>query len=58
MTERPDEKKKCFRLKKELAYELEIHAKKMHKSEVELVRRYIVDGMRRDKGQTTLNINE
>lgn len=58
MSERPDIKKKCFRLKIGLAYELEIHAKKQHTTEVELVSRYIEDGLRRDKGQTTLNIEK
>ena len=52
---KPDEKKKSFRLKKELAYELELYAKQKHVSEVELVRRYIKEGLMRDKGQTTLD---
>ena len=55
MTEKPDEKKKTYRLDRELAYELEIYAKQRHTSEVELVRRYIAEGLRRDKGQTTLD---
>ena len=55
---KPDEKKKFFRLKKELAYELELYAKQKHVSEVELVRRYIKEGLMRDKGQTTLDWNK
>lgn len=52
---KPDEKMKTFRLKKKLAYEFELHAKKLHVSEVELARRYIKEGLMRDKGQTTLD---
>ena len=52
---KPDEKMKTFRLKKKLAYEFEMHAKKLHVSEVELARRYIKEGLMRDKGQTTLD---
>ena len=53
---KPDEKMKTFRLKKELAYEFELQAKKLHVSEVELARRYIKEGLMRDKGQTTLEL--
>jgi len=53
--EKPDEKAKTYRLDRELAYELEIYAKQRHVSEVSLVRRYIADGLRRDKGQSTLD---
>ena len=49
---KPDEKLKTYVLKKELAYELEQYAKKEHVSEVSLVRRYIKEGLMRDKGQT------
>ncbi len=52
---RPDEKLKTFVFKKTLAYELEIFAKQNHVSEASLVRRYVQEGMRRDKGQTTLD---
>ena len=52
---KPDEKMKTFRLKKKLAYELEQYAKEKHVSEVELVRRYIKEGLMRDKGQTTFD---
>ena len=52
---KPDEKKKYYRLDKELAYELELYAKQEHVSEVSLVRRYIKEGLMRDKGQTTLD---
>ena len=51
----PDVKLKNFRLENELAYEFELHAKKMKTSEVNLIKRYIKEGMRRDKGQTTLD---
>ena len=54
---KPDEKMKTFRLKKDLAYELELYAKQQHVSEVNLVRRYIKEGLMRDKGQTTLDSN-
>lgn len=55
---KPDEKMKTFRLKKKLAYELELYAKQEHVSEVELVRRYIKEGLMRDKGQTTFDWNK
>ena len=55
MTDKPREKKKTYRLDEELAYELELHAVKQRTSEVELVRRYIREGLRRDKGQTNLD---
>ena len=55
MTDKPREKKKTYRLDDELAYELELHAVKQRTSEVELVRRYIREGLHRDKGQTTLD---
>ena len=44
-----------YALENELAYEFELHAKKMKTSEVNLIKRYIKEGMRRDKGQTTLD---
>ena len=52
---REDEKLKTFVFKKTLAYDLEIYAKTQHVSEASLVRRYIAEGLRRDKGQTTLD---
>ena len=52
---RDDEKLKTFVFKKTLAYELELFAKTKHVSEASLVRRYVEEGMRRDKGQTTLD---
>ena len=55
MTDKPNEKKKTYRFDNELAYELELHAVKQRTSEFELVRRYIREGLRRDKGQTTLD---
>ena len=55
MTDKPDEKKKCFRLDRKLAIELEVYARQKQVSEVSLVRRYIQEGLRRDKGQTTLD---
>lgn len=55
MTDKPVEKKKCFRLDRKLAIELELYAVEKQTSEVQLVRRYIAEGLRRDKGQTTLD---
>ena len=55
MTDKPDEKKKCFRLDRKLAIDLELYAVEKQTSEVQLVRRYIAEGLRRDKGQTTLD---
>ena len=55
MTNKPDEKKKCFRIDRKLAYELELFAVQKQVSEVSLVRRYIKEGLRHDKGQTTLD---
>lgn len=52
---REDEKLKTFVFKKSLAYDLEIYAKQKHVSEASLVRRYVEEGLRRDKGQTTLD---
>ena len=51
----PDVKLKNFRLENELAYEFELHAKKMKTSEVKLIKRYIKEGIMRDKGQTRLD---
>lgn len=50
-----DEKLKTFVFKKKIAYELEIFAKTQHVSEASLVRRYVEEGLRRDKGQTSLD---
>ena len=55
MTDKPDEKRKTIRLDRKLAYELELFAVQKQVSEVSLVRRYIEEGLRRDKGQTTLD---
>lgn len=52
---KPDEKLKNFVFKKKLAHELELHAVENHVSEASLVRRYVEEGLRRDKGQTTLD---
>ena len=52
---KPDEKLKTYVFKKKLAYELEIYAKQKHVSEASLVRRYVEEGLRRDKGQATLD---
>ena len=54
-TNKPDEKAKTYRLNRELALELELYATQKQVSEVSLVRRYIEEGLRRDKGQTTLD---
>ena len=55
MTDKPDQKRKTIRLDRKLAYELELYAVQKQVSEVSLVRRYIAEGLRRDKGQTTLD---
>ena len=52
---KPDEKLKTFVFKKKLAYELELYAKQEHVSEASLVRRYVKEGLMRDKGQTTFD---
>ena len=52
----PDVKLKNFRIENELAYEFELHAKKMRISETKLITRYIQEGMKRDEGQTTLDV--
>ncbi len=58
MTDKPDEKRKTIRLDRKLAYELELFAVQKQVSEVSLVRRYIEEGLRRDKGQTTLDLEK
>ena len=55
MTDKPDEKRKTLRLDRKLAIELEYYAVEKQVSEVSLMRRYIQEGLRRDKGQTTLD---
>ena len=55
MTDKPDQKRKTIRLDRKLALELELYAVQKQVSEVSLVRRYIAEGLRRDKGQTTLD---
>ena len=55
MTDKPDEKAKTYRIDRKLAIELEVYARQKQVSEVSLVRRYIQEGLRRDKGQTTLD---
>ena len=53
--DKPDEKAKTYRLDRKLAIELEVYAVEKQVSEVSLVRRYIREGLHRDKGQTTLD---
>ena len=50
-----DIKDKHFRINKELTRKFEIHAKKLDVSEVVLITRYIEEGLKRDKNQTTLD---
>lgn len=52
---KPNQKKKSFRLDDELAFKLELQAKKLRISEVKLVSRYIEEGLRRDENQLTLD---
>lgn len=50
-----DEKRKTFKFPIELAIEFEVQAKKIQSTEAELAMRYIEEGLRRDKNQTTLD---
>ena len=53
--QKPKIKRKTIRLDDELAYRLEVYAKTIRKSENSLVSRYIEEGLRRDKNQSTLD---
>ena len=44
----PNVKQKAFRINDDLALEFEIHAKKMRVKEVDLITRYIREGIDRD----------
>ena len=44
-----DIKQKNFKIDSELAIEFEIHAKRMQTSELELIHRYIKNGIEQDK---------
>lgn len=58
MTDNPDIKRKTIRLDRKLAIELELYAVKKQVSGNALINRYIEEGLRRDKGQTTLDIEK
>ena len=51
----PNVKQKAFRIDDDLALEFEIHAKKLRIKEVDLITRYIREGLDRDSNQTTLD---
>lgn len=48
-------KQKNFKIREDLALDFEIHAKKLKTKEIDLITRYIEEGMQRDKGQTKLD---
>ena len=51
----PNTKQKSFRISEELAIEFEVHARKTQTKEVDLITRYIREGLQRDSNQTTLD---
>ncbi len=51
----PNTKQKSFRISEELAIEFEVHARKTQTKEVDLITRYIQEGLKRDSNQTTLD---
>ena len=55
MTDKTDTKRKTIRLDRKLAIELELYAVEKQVSGNSLINRYIAEGLRRDKGQTTLD---
>lgn len=48
-------KQKSWKLSEDLAIEFEIQAKRSRTKEVDLITRYIIEGLQRDKNQTTLD---
>lgn len=50
-----DAKRKTFKIPIDLVVEFEVQAKKLQVTEGELAIRYIKDGLRKDKNQTTLD---
>ena len=55
MTNKPEIKRKTIRLDRKLAIELELYAVEKQVSGNSLINRYVAEGLRRDKGQTTLD---
>ncbi len=51
----PNTKQKSFKISEELAIEFEVHARKTQTKEVDLITRYIQEGLKRDSNQTTLD---
>ena len=51
----PNTKQKSFRISEDLAIEIEVHARKTQTKEVDLITRYIQEGLKRDSNQTTLD---
>ena len=51
----PNTKQKAFRISEDLAIEFEVHARKTQTKEVDLITRYIQEGLKRDSNQTTLD---
>lgn len=51
----PNTKQKTFRISEELAIDFEVHARRTQTKEVDLITRYIIEGLQRDSNQTTLD---
>lgn len=49
MSEKSNQKKKCFRIDDDLALKFEIQAKQFRISETKLIARYIEEGLKRDE---------
>lgn len=54
----PNVKQKAFRIDDDLALEFEIHAKKLRVKEVDLITRYIREGLDRDSNQIQTTLDE
>lgn len=54
----PNVKQKAFRIDDDLALEFEIHAKKMRVKEVDLITRYIREGIDRDTKETQTTLDD
>lgn len=48
-------KQKSFRISEELAIEFEVHAKRTQTKEVDLITRYIIEGLERDNNHSSMN---
>lgn len=54
----PNVKQKAFRIDDDLALEFEIHARKLRVKEVDLIKRYIREGIDRDIKETQTTLDE